>query len=420
MNTNIPQSPMYPFDRCGCDTYGYYGCYPPNPGAKPTPPSPQHWPAPGPHPALQMPCPPNPYKQPPTSGPMFENAFFTSNNLPYLYDNKLVSYGPYVTYSETVVTKLVRTNDVSALNISATFDMTDSMTTNMSLNNILTETITAQYESLRSILPVIKSGIIFQLYYNITSSDGGIVHQSSIKILAQDVRMHFTDIRDKFVFSCKNIMVADLQNVDYCGTYTITFEKIEAYLETINTIAHIQNTQSNPYYSFSNDGMSITVNHDTITRETTDGTILFASRDINTSFIFQANLTTRLRVSFTAFLPSFTVTPNTFAVWSALNDPKNAEIRDLSKTISELSDTIEGLRTEIATVKADNESLTSRLTEAETTITRLTTESTTVQTKTTTLETSFNQMSTKVDAIDARVTALETPAADTSEDTPPA
>ena len=405
MNTNNPDiyPPMYPFDRFGCDTYGYCGCYPdpirPNvPIAPPPPPSghcdPHHHHHPDPHPGPHRPYPPRPHSQLPSSGPMCGNAFITSNNTPFLYDNKLTSYGPYITYSESVITKVVRKNDISCLNISATLDMTDSMLTNGVLNGILTETITSQYESLRGVLPIIKSGIVFKLYYKIIDFDGCVVRESSVKILAQDMRMHFTDIRDKFVFSCKNIMVSDIQNIDYRGSYTITFERMEAYVETINTNMHLQNNHINPYYEFSDNNMHITLNHEVINKETPDGMFLFAECKINTSFIFQANVTTRLKFSFTAFIPSLTVTPNTFAVWSALNDPRNAELRDLAKTVEELSNTVDDLRAEIASVRTDNEALVNRLTEAETTIERLSTESTTTQTKTA--------------EIDERVTALET------------
>ena len=131
MNTNNPDiyPPMYPFDRFGCDTYGYCGCYPdpirPNvPITPPPPPSghcdPHHPHHPDPHPGPHRPYPPRPHSQLPSSGPMHGNAFITSNNTPFLYDNKLASYGPYITYSESVITKVVRKNDISCLNISAT------------------------------------------------------------------------------------------------------------------------------------------------------------------------------------------------------------------------------------------------------------------------------------------------------------
>lgn len=338
-------TPCYPFDRPAVDSFGYPMS--PEMGFRPQ----------------QEPL--------PTSGSVRGSMFYLYNNEPYLVDNTRFEYGPYLVYSESILTKVVRRNDASCLNLAATVDMTtDSTMTNMLLNNVLNETIVNQYERLNGILPIIKSDIMFKLHFRIVDMDGIIVHQSSMSVASQDIRMHFTDLRDRFVFSSKNLFNTTIPAVNYRGMYTIVIEKLEAYMYSINSIEHTS-PQANKFYTFIQENTKIALQHETIKNQKPDEMILLASTDIGLAFNFQANLTTRLKLSFTAFLPSFIVAPETFKVWCGLIDPRSALVRDLATQVQQLTEMIDSITEDIATVKAENNELVDQVNELQLTVENL-------------------------------------------------
>lgn len=337
-------TPCYPFDRPGVDSYGH-----------PAPPNVED-------------CFNSRHEPLPTCGRVKGSTFCLYNNEPYLVDNTHFEYGPYLVYSESVISKVVRRNDASCLNLAATVDMTtDSTMTNMMLNSILNETIVNQYEALNGILPIVKSDIMFKLYFRIMDMDGIVVHQSSMSVASQDIRMHFTDIRDRFVFSSKNLFSTTIPAVNYRGMYTIVIEKMEAYMYEINSIEHAS-SQSNKFYTFIQENTKIALQHETIKNQEPDGMMLLASTDIGLAFNFQANLTTRLKFSFTAFLPSFIMAPDTFKIWCGLIDPRSALVRDLATQVQQLTEMIDSITEDIATVKVENSELIEQMNDLQATV----------------------------------------------------
>lgn len=336
-------SPSHPFNREGCDIHhGYHhGCH--NPFLTPPPP---------PKPPSHYPCDCPPPGRYPSSGSMFGNAFVLNNDTPYLYDNTLVQYGPFMDYSENVITRVTQRRDPACINLSATFDMTDSMNTNAMWCHFLEQTIINQYECLGGVLPIIKSGVLFKLYYDIRDSHGCVIHESNVKVISNDMRVHFTNIRDRFVNSCKDLIIVNIPRMDYRGLYTITLNRIEAYVETLDTLSHIKNGM-NPYYQFTDNNLKIAVQHDAIDKKDSDNMILISACDILKSFNFQANITTRLKLSFIAFMSNLITPPNTYGVWSALNDSRNAIIRDLSHEIYLLKEELSILQSDVSITKDD-------------------------------------------------------------------
>lgn len=334
-------TPCHPFNRPGVGSYGH-----------PMPPT---------HDMVYRP-------QFPTSGNVRGSMFYLYNNEPYLVDNTRFEYGPYLIYSESVLTKVVRKNDASCLNLAATVDMNiDSTMTNMLLNNVLNETIVNQYERLNGILPIIKSDIVFKLHFRIVDMDGITVHQSSMSVSSQDIRMHFTDLQDRFVFSSKNLFSTTIPAVNYRGMYTIVIERLEAYMYVINSIEHTQ-SQANKFYTFIQENTKIALQHETIKQQEPDEMIMIASTDIGLAFNFQANLTTRMKFSFTAFIPTFIAAPDTFKVWCGLIDPRSALVRDLATQVKQLNEMMESMTEDIAMVKMENSELLEQVNDLQATV----------------------------------------------------
>jgi hypothetical protein len=323
--------PRYPFMCDGHDSYGYPNDYPH--GFNPSQPY----------------CPDNRTPQPnryPTSGSMLGNAFVLNDYNPYIYDNSIVQYGKVLSLSESVFTRVTQRRDPSCINLSATFDMTDSMESNIINNQFLEQSIINQYESLREVLPVMKSAIKFKIYYTVKEEDGGVVHQSAVTVTSQDMKFHMTDIRDRYVTSCTNLAVVNIPSMKYHGMYTLSIDRIDAYVDVIDTIGHMQNDM-NPFYRFVDNNMRIELQHGNINKQPADDSILIATCDVNSTFPFRANVTSRLRISFTAFMSNLIVTPNTFGIWDALTDSKNVIIRDLKNEITELNTKIDELETNL-------------------------------------------------------------------------
>ena len=224
--------------------------------------------------------------------------------------------------------------------------MTDSLLTNAAIMNYIEQNIINHYEELDGLLPILKSDITFKLYYTIYDPEGMAVSQSVIKLSTPDMKMHCTDIRDKFAFSCKGLMVVNIPHMDYRGMYTINLDRIEALMDVVDTLNHSKNGVTD-LYSFADNNSKIILQHENINRTTADGYIIFAVCDINKSFTFHGNVSTRLKLQFTSFLPALGITGNTYSIWSALTDPRNAYIRDLQRTIEELSLRVDSMEQKI-------------------------------------------------------------------------
>jgi hypothetical protein len=123
-------------------------------------------------------------------------------------------------------------------------------------------------------------------------------------------------------------------------------------VNVIKTKEHVVDDM-NPFYQFTNNNTNITVQHDTVKTTEPDGAIMIASVDLNWSTAFQANLTTRLKFSFTSFMSNMILAGNTFNVYNALYHPTEKEIDTLKQQISVLTTAVSDLQIKVATLQAD-------------------------------------------------------------------
>lgn len=289
----------------------------------------------------------------PAGGPMQENAFMVVNTVPYLVDNFTTNYGPKLSVSESIYTRITKRKDPSCINLAAVIDMTGDIITNSVWNAFLEQTISGQYEELEQLLPIQKSNVTFKLYFHIADVAGGVVYESSITSVVKDHLFHYTDVQDFFVTSFKNVMVANIPQLDYQGVYNLVIDKMEAYVDTIDTKEHISD-ELNPYYTWANNNTKINVQHDTISEVTPpDATILIASTDINYGMAVQLNLTTRLKISFSAFMSNTIAVGDTFGVYKSLYEPTQEIVDKLVKQVEDLQATVSELTIQIATLRAD-------------------------------------------------------------------
>lgn len=315
---------MQPFVRPARDSYGACVCPQPFPG----PPKP-----PGPVPP--KPAPP----AVPTTGPFIGNGFSLLNTAPYIIDTTMFRYGQIISYSESVRTHVARRTDPSCINISATFDMTDANNlTNTVLQDYLEKYISMGYATLQGVLPILKSTVMFKLYYTVTDYDGGIMTTGSVVTSTNDIRFHFTDIKDMYVTSARGMMIKDIPAMTYSGIYTLTFDRMEVYIPYINTLDYVE-AGLNPFYQFVDSNLRIAIQHDTIESTEPADWLLISEIPVNTSIQYTANITNRLRVSFTAFMNNVIAVPNTNDIWDALNEPTEEIITQLRQEVSTLQET---------------------------------------------------------------------------------
>ena len=89
--------------------------------------------------------------------------------------------------------------------------------------------------------------------------------------------------------------------------------------------------------------MKIQLQHDIINSETADDEIMIAECVVNKSFEYQANVTTRLRMTFRAFMSTMIACGDTTGVWEALNSPTEEIITQLRNEMTAVEDEIKTL-----------------------------------------------------------------------------
>lgn len=288
----------------------------------------------------------------PASGSMQENAFMVMNTVPYLVDNFTTNYGPKLSVSESIYTRVTKRKDPSCINLAAVIDMTGDIITNSVWNAFLEQTIAGQYETLDQVLPVMKSNVTFKLYFHVEDVNGGIVYESHMTSIVTDHLFHYTDVNDFFVTSFKNVMVTNIPQLDFQGVYNLILDKMEAYVDYIDTKEHTED-DLNPYYTWANNNTKITLQHDTINGTIPDGNVLVASVDINHGMAVQLNVTTRLKVSFSAFMSNTIATGDTFGVYKSLYEPTQEIVDKLVKQVEDLTALVNALTTQVGKLQAD-------------------------------------------------------------------
>lgn len=293
-------------------------------------------------PSRQVPTPP---KTP--VGPINERAFRLIDGFPYLVDTTHFKYGPFVKASEQLETKIAQRRDTNCIHIDAVFDLTNSSSTNQTLMNYFTTIVERQYESLNGLLPVIQERLHFRVYYYVTDKSGQTIYENYATVSGSDVYVHMTEIRGYFVNSFKNILIAEIPDFEYygAGDYTLTLTKVEIFVTGVNTIDHTPDPALNPFYAWTNDYQMIILNNEEINGTEPDFLQLpIGVLPLNKSYMFQAAVTTKLKICFTAYMSDFIYSRNMFNVWSALNEPTSQILAQIRTELSTLSDKYDTLK----------------------------------------------------------------------------
>ena len=258
-----------------------------------------------------------PINQYPSAGPFVGSAFMMNDGNPYLMDSTQMTYGAVLTYSESVYTHISKRDDLSCINLAAVFDMTDTSLTNTVRNDFLKQYISRKYMELSGVLPIIKTTLKFRIYYTIRDLYGGTIQQNHCDTNVTDSKFHFTDIRDRYVQSAKGLVIDNIPAITYQGLYNITIDRIELRVGVIDTKEHLVDAM-NPFYQFVDNNQHIRLQSDTIKNTPQDSEIVVAECEVNKSFDYQANVTNRLRLTFTAFTSLPIPCGDTMGVWNAL------------------------------------------------------------------------------------------------------
>ena len=171
---------------------------------------------------------------------------------------------------------------------------------------------------------------------------GGVEHQGVAVTTVLDNNFHFTDIRDMFVQSARGVIIENIPAMTYQGLYTLTIDRVEAYVQVIDTKEHLVDAM-NPFYAFRDNNMTIAMQHETIETQAPDEEILIADCDVHKSFDYQANITNRLRMTFVAFTSIPIAVGSTAGIWEALNEPTEEIITQLRNEVSACEDEIKQL-----------------------------------------------------------------------------
>ena len=295
---------------------------------------------------------PTPRTKYPSNGPMQENAFMIVNATPYIIDNFNVSYGTKLSVSESIYTRISSRKDISCVNLAGTIDMTGDIVTNDAMNAFLVQVIENAYGTLDSYLDIQKTTVQFKLYFHVEDGQGGVVYEATTTANVQNYQVHYTDVQDYYVTSFKQIFTHIIPSLQFQGVYNLVLDKIEAYTNVIKTKDHVVDDM-NPFYQFTNNNTNITTQHETIQATEPDGAVMIATTDLNWKTAFQANLTTRMKFSFTAFMSNMILTGNTFNVYNALYHPTEKEIDRLNQLIDILTTAVTDLQVKYRELKND-------------------------------------------------------------------
>lgn len=293
---------------------------------------------------------PTPRTKYPSNGPMQENAFMIVNATPYIIDNFNVSYGTKLSVSESIYTRISSRKDISCVNLAGTIDMTGDIVTNDAMNAFLVQVIENAYDTLDSYLDIQKTTVQFKLYFHVEDGQGGVVYEASTTANVQNYQVHYTDVQDYYVTSFKQIFTHIIPSLQFQGVYNLILDKIEAYTNVIKTKDHVVDDM-NPFYQFTNNNTNITTQHETIQTTEPDGAVMIATTDLNWKTAFQANLTTRMKLSFTAFMSNMILTGDTFNVYNALYHPTEKELDVLKQQISILTGAVAELQLKVASLE---------------------------------------------------------------------
>lgn len=291
---------------------------------------------------------PNPDNSKIPSAGMINGSLFTIvDNDPMLIQRDMFEYGTKISVSENVRTQVTRRSDMSCVNLIGTFDLTEgNIITNDSLYAFLCNKIGSQFETNDHVLSILKSGFQVKVLFTVLDEQGGVVYTNSVMSSKTVGKFHYTDIMDYFVESISNVMVTNIPAMDYAGLYVLRLDRIEVYGKKIITKNHVT-SGLNPFYAFAENDTKINQQVDTINATQEDETILVAASNLNWSTTFQANIATRLKLSFNVYTSNAIIAGNVYDVWSALYEPMESVIETMRNAIESMSETITALNQRI-------------------------------------------------------------------------
>lgn len=268
----------------------------------------------------------------PVSGYMQENAYMVINSTPYLLDNTTTNYGTKLSVSENVYTRLSKSPDPACINLTGSIDMTGDIITNTVWKSFIENVIASQYETLDRVLPIQKSSVVFRFYFTLRDRNGGVAYSSHVDSTCPNHLFHYTDINDFFVTSFKNVAVTNIPQLDYAGLYNLSIDRVEAFVNVINTKDHVTDNL-NPYYQWINNNTHIAVQHDTIDSTQPDVQLMIGAVNMNYSVAVQLNVTTRLRINFTVYMSNTIMAGDSYGIYKALFNPTEEIVAQLMQEI---------------------------------------------------------------------------------------
>jgi len=344
-----------------------------------------------------------PHPHLPVNGPYIGSAFVLTNYNPFLFDSYYLKYGTVINFSENVQTRITQRPDASCINLAAKFNFVDAINKNVVLEEYLEKCIGQNASEYTNGIPLIKSKLTFRMYYSIFDDMGGVVDERALDVSTFDIALHYTDIRDFFLQSIKGVFVDNIPAYDYGGLYRLVINRIELWVDTIDTPSHCPDGY-NPYYQWTNNNQTIVLQHDTIEACPNDDTLLLATCDVNVTFPFQANITTRLRLSFTAFTSNLICVNQTYGIWNAIYEPSESRIKTLEDKVTTLEETVGLLQQQLELMNAKFDAINATLNEHQTEITANATSITNLQNI---FNANLTVINERLTSLEARVTALE-------------
>lgn len=293
------------------------------------------------------------YYHPQPNQPVVDNIFMVNEDNPYLVDGTQYRYGNVISFANDVDTRIVNKKGVSCVNLDAVFDLTDQITTNNAWARYVEQIISMKYDTLKEILPMIKSTIVFRLFYTIKDSSGEEIIRAYCDSPCQCGLIHpCGDLKDNFVSSYKNIFTDTLSSTPYSGLYTLTIEKVEAIIDTVNIASLIPPTGPNPYYAFSHNNTHIDVFHDALKPVEPTESFVIATCEVHKAFSIETNVMTKLKVSYVAYMNNCVLIPNTLGVWESLYNPSQYIIKELREDVNTLSTYVAELTEKVAILES--------------------------------------------------------------------
>lgn len=289
--------------------------------------------------------PPPVHPQTPT-GWVKENKFRIVDGYPYLVDMPMLKWGPKVRTSEQLETKVVQRREISCIRLDAVFDCTTSMSTNTTLRNYFKQIIERQYLPLDGILPIIQEWTSFKLNYHVENMMGDTVLDNSAVVSIKEGFCHLTDVRDLTLTSFKGIFMVDIPDLTQYGSerYVLVLDSIEVYVTGFNTLEYLDDPALNPFYAFAENYTRIDISHEAVSKIDPDyPKMIITEIPLRKTYAFDAAVTTRLKLAFTAYLSDLILSGNTFDVWSALTQPTDAIIAQMKTDLDTMNERLQTL-----------------------------------------------------------------------------